>query len=29
VTKYVNVLKKDASGNWKIAMTIWTSNRPR
>lgn len=29
VTKYVNVLKKDASGNWKIVMTIWTSNRPR
>ena len=29
VTKYVNVLKKDASGSWKIAMTIWTSSRPR
>jgi ketosteroid isomerase-like protein len=28
VTKYVNVLKKDASGSWKIAMTIWTSSRP-
>jgi ketosteroid isomerase-like protein len=29
VTKYVNVLKKDGSGTWKIAMTIWTSSRPR
>ena len=29
VTKYVNVLKRDASGTWKIAMTIWTSSRPR
>jgi ketosteroid isomerase-like protein len=29
VTKYVNVLKKDAAGTWKIAMTIWTSSRPR
>jgi ketosteroid isomerase-like protein len=29
VTKYVNVLRKDASGSWKIAMTIWTSSRPR
>ncbi len=29
VTKYVNVLKKDASGSWKIAMTIWNSSRPR
>jgi ketosteroid isomerase-like protein len=29
VTRYVNVLKKDASGSWKIAMTIWTSSRPR
>jgi ketosteroid isomerase-like protein len=28
VTKYVNVLKKDAAGSWKIAMTIWTSSRP-
>ncbi len=29
VTKYVNVLKKDASGSWKIAMTIWNSSRAR
>jgi ketosteroid isomerase-like protein len=29
VTKYVNVLKKDASGSWKIAMTIWNSSKPR
>jgi len=29
VTKYVNVLKKDAAGTWKIAMTIWNSSRPR
>jgi ketosteroid isomerase-like protein len=29
VTKYVNVLKKDTAGTWKIAMTIWTSSRPR
>jgi len=28
VTKYVNVLKKDAAGSWRIAMTIWTSSRP-
>jgi ketosteroid isomerase-like protein len=29
VTKYVNVLKKDAAGTWKIAMTIWNSSKPR
>jgi ketosteroid isomerase-like protein len=29
VTKYVNVLKKDAAGSWKITMTIWNSSKPR
>jgi len=29
VTRWVNVLKKDASGVWKIAMTIWNSSKPR
>ncbi len=27
--KYVNILKKDATGKWMIVMTTWNSSKPR
>ena len=27
--KYVNILRKDAAGKWKIAITTWNSSKPR
>jgi ketosteroid isomerase-like protein len=28
-SRWVNVLQKDASGGWKIQLTIWNSSKPR